>query len=398
MLDGSGPQAAARSPAPAGGSPWPDLDGLFAGRRVALVHDWLTGMRGGERVLEAICRLFPSAELVTLVHVRGAVSSTIERRPIRTSLIQRLPMPRRLYRQYLPLFPTAIELLDFDAVDLVISTSHCAAKAVIARSQATHLCYCHTPMRYAWDQFDAYFGVDRLGPIGSAAARHVAAWLARWDRETAKRVTRFVANSRHVAGRIARYYNRSATVVHAPVDTSFFTPGSGTPDGSFLVVSALVPYKRVEIAIQAAAMAGARLKIVGTGPDESRLRAMAGPSVEFLGATSDAGLREAYRAAQALVLPAEEDFGIAPIESLACGRPVIALGRGGACETIEPGVTGLLVAEPDPGAFAEAMRDIAGRPFDQAALQAGAQRFSTERFETAFRTVLAETLMTDAEW
>jgi glycosyltransferase involved in cell wall biosynthesis len=197
-------------------------------------------------------------------------------------------------------------------------------------------------MRYVWDQFDAYFGAGRIGPIGSGAARHVAAWLARWDRETAKRVTRFVANSRQVEGRIARYYNSHATVVHAPVDTSFFTADSGTPDGSFLVVSALVPYKRVDIAIRAAALAGARLKIVGTGPDEARLRAMAGPTVEFLGAQSDEGLREAYRAAQALVLPGEEDFGIAPIESLACGRPVIALDRGGARETIESGVTGRL--------------------------------------------------------
>ena len=159
-----------------------------------------------------------------------------------------------------------------------------------------------------------------------------------------------------------------------------------------------MPYKRVDIAIQAAALAGARLKIVGTGPDEARLRAMAGPTVEFLGAQSDEGLREAYRAAQALVLPGEEDFGIAPIESLACGRPVIALDRGGARETIESGVTGRLVAEPSAGAFAEAMRDAAGRTFDPAVLRARAQRFSTERFETSFRKVLAETLMTDAEW
>ncbi len=371
---------------------------VLNGRRVALVHDWLTGMRGGEKVLESICRLFPSAGLVTLVHVPGAVSAVIERRSIRTSWIQRLPGSARLYRQYLPLFPTAIELLDFDDVDLIISTSHCAAKAVIGRSDAIHVCYCHTPMRYVWDQFDAYFGVDRLGPIGSAAARHVAAWLARWDRETAKRVTRFVANSRHVAGRIARYYNRRATVVHAPVDTSFFTPGAGRTDGSFLVVSALVPYKRVEIAIEAAALAGVRLKIVGTGPDEARLRAIAGPTVEFLGALSNERLREAYRAAQALVLPGEEDFGIAPIESLACGRPVIALARGGACETIEPGTTGRLVAEPGARSFAEAMRDVAGRTFDQTALRARADRFSSRRFETSFREVLIETLLTDAEW
>jgi glycosyltransferase involved in cell wall biosynthesis len=374
------------------------LTPLLAGRRVALVHDWLTGMRGGEKVLEAICRMLPSAELITLVHVPGAVSPAIERRPIRTSLIQRLPAAGRLYRQYLPLFPTAIELLDFDDVDLVISTSHCAAKSVIARSRAIHLCYCHTPMRYVWDQFDAYFGPQRVGAMGSAAARRLAAWLARWDRETARRVTRFVANSRHVAGRIARYYNRAATVVHPPVDTSFFTASDEATDGSFLVVSALVPYKRVEIAIQAAAMAGARLKIVGTGPDEARLRAMAGPTVEFLGAQSGEALRTAYRQARALVLPGEEDFGIAPVESLACGRPVIALARGGACETIEPGAGGLLVEHASADAFAQAMREVAGRTFDRAALRARAEQFSTERFDASFRDVLAETLMTGTEW
>ena len=379
----------------------PSAGGLASwleGRRVALVHDWLTGMRGGEKVLESICRLFPTTDLVTLVHVPGAVSPVIERRHIRTSLIQRLPYPARLYRHYLPLFPAAIELLDFDDVDLVISTSHCAAKAVIARRQAVHLCYCHTPMRYVWDQFDAYFGVERVGRWPSTAARRMAAWLARWDRDTARRVTRFVANSQHVAGRIARFYNRPATVLHAPVDTSFFTPGSAETDGSFLVVSALVPYKRVEIAIRAAAAVGVGLKIVGTGPDNARLRAMAGPTVEFLGSLSDEALRDAYRAARALVLPGEEDFGIAPIESLACGRPVIALGRGGACETIETGVTGLLVGEPRAEAFAQAMRDVASRTYEPAALRAQAERFSTGRFEASFREVLADTLMTDAEW
>jgi len=380
-----------------------DLDDLLRGRRVALVHDWLTGMRGGEKVLESICRLLPSAELVTLVHVKGAVSETIEQRPIRTSLIQRLPRAARLYRQYLPLFPAAVEFLDFDDVDVIVSTSHCAAKAVIGRSRAVHLCYCHTPMRYVWDQFDAYFGPERVGAAGSAAARRVAAWLARWDRETSTRVSRFVANSHHVAGRIARYYNRAATVIPPPVDTSFFTPATGQRgedaiDGSFLVVSALVPYKRVDLAIGAAAIAGVRLTIVGTGPDQARLRAMAGAGVEFLGALSGQDLRDAYRLARALVLPGEEDFGIAPIESLACGRPVIALGRGGACETIEHGVTGLLVADATAEGFAQAMRDIAEITFDAAALRMQALRFSTERFEGSFRDVLAETLMTATAW
>jgi glycosyltransferase involved in cell wall biosynthesis len=366
--------------------------------RVVIVHDWLTGMRGGERVLDILCGMFPSAELLTLVHVPGSVSTAIERRPIRTSFVQRLPNPARWYRHYLPLFPTAIELFDLDDADVVISTSHCAAKAVVPTGRARHLCYCHTPMRYVWDQFDAYFGPDRIGAVPSAVARRVARWLADWDRQTAGRVDRFVANSRHVAGRIARYYNRPATVVHPPVDTAFFTAGPGPAGNAFLVVSALVPYKRIDIAIRAAAIAGMRLKIVGTGPDEAWLRAIAGNHVEFAGALSDAALRDAYRGARALVLPGEEDFGIAPVESIACGRPVIALARGGACETVEPGVTGVLVPEPTAEAFAEAMRSVAADTFDPDRLHARADRFSVGEFERSFRGVLQDALMNGAGW
>jgi glycosyltransferase involved in cell wall biosynthesis len=292
----------------------------------------------------------------------------------------------------------AVELLDFDSYDLVISTSHCAAKSVVRAPRALHLCYCHTPMRYVWDQFDAYFGPARLGNVRSAIVRPGAAWLARWDQDTSARVDRFVANSRHVAARIARYYNRPASVVYAPVETSFFTSSGDPATGSFLVVSALVPYKRIDVAIAAAAKVNARLQIIGTGPDEPRLRALAGAGVEFLGSVSDEDLRAAYRRSRALVMPGEEDFGIAPVESLACGRPVIALGRGGACETIEHGVTGLLVDDPTVDAFAAAMDDIGRRQFDTAVLRAQAERFSTGRFETAFREVLIQTLSDGGAW
>jgi glycosyltransferase involved in cell wall biosynthesis len=360
--------------------------------RVALVHDWLTGMRGGEKVLESLCRLFPRAPILTLVHVPGSVSATIASHPIRTSFIQRLPRRSRYYRQYLPLFPTAIECFDLDDVDLVVSTSHCAAKAVVPTGRAVHICYCHSPMRYAWDQFDAYFGRERIGVVGHALARPVMAWLARWDRATAHRVHAFVANSQFVAGRIARYYNRSASVVHPPVDVRFFTPGAEPPSPFYLVVSALVPYKRIDVAIRAAERLGAPLKIVGTGPDLRRLRALAGSQTEFLGAVDPETLRRLYRTAQALVLPAEEDFGIAPVESLACGRPVVAFGRGGALETVDHGTTGLLVDRQEPEAFAAAMRAAAARPVDPAALAARAAAFGTDRFESAFRQLVTDTL------
>ena len=367
--------------------------------RVVLVHDWLTGMRGGEKVLESLCRLYPDADLLTLVHVRGSVSPSIEHRRVRTSLIQRLPSPARWYRHYLPLFPFAIEQFDLDDVDLVISTSHCAAKAVVPTGRAVHVCYSHSPMRYAWDQFPAYFGPERLGRAGSAAARHVVAWLARWDRDTAPRVNRFVANSAHVAGRIRRYYNRRASVLHPPVDTGFFTPGSSAPGDYFLVVSALVPYKRIDTAIRAAEKLGVPLKIVGTGPDEARLRALQGRKVEFLGNINDHTLRDLYRGARGLELPGEEDFGIAPVESLACGRPVIALGRGGACETIEHGQSGWLVGdENDEAGFADAMTNIDALPLSSAELHERAGAYGVDRFDAGMAAMIAETLERPHVW
>jgi len=363
-----------------------------AGRRVVLVHDWLTGMRGGEKVLESLCRLLPDSDLITLVHVRGSVSPLIEARRVRTSFVQHLPSPARLYRHYLPLFPTAIETFDLDDADLVVSTSHCAAKAVVATGRAPHVCYCHSPMRYAWDQFDSYFGPERLGRLGSAAARPVLAWLARWDRATAGRVSQFVANSRFVAGRIGRYYNRDASVLYPPVDTRFFTPGDSQQRPYFLVVSALVPYKRLDVAIRAATRLGVHLKVVGTGPDLDRLREQADGRTSFLGSVDAAELRDLYRGALGLVLPAEEDFGIAPVEAMACGRPVVALGRGGATETVVPGVTGVLVESPDDNAFATAMDQVQHTTYDPAVLTQHASRFSVAQFEHGLRATLTHAL------
>jgi glycosyltransferase involved in cell wall biosynthesis len=360
---------------------------------VVLVHDWLTGLRGGEQVLKSICHIFPDADLLTLVHAPGSVPPPITSRRIRTSVVQWLPDAARRYRQYLPLFPAVIEWFDLDDADVVISTSHCAAKSVVVPGHAVHLCYCHSPMRYAWDQFDAYFGVDRVGRVANAVYRPVLAGLARWDRATAPRVHRFVANSRYVAARIARYYNRAAEVVHPPVDTDFFTPDDARPDPGFLVVSALVPYKRIDIAIEAAGLLNVELRIVGTGPDEARLRASAGPNVRFLGQLDDEALRAEYRRAQAVVLPAEEDFGIVPVEALACGRPVVALARGGARETVDPGVTGILVESQAAAAFAEAMDTVRRSAFDPATARARAETYSREHFETRFKQVLSDTIL-----
>lgn len=353
------------------------------GVRVALVHDWLTGMRGGERVLEVLCEMFPQADIHTLLIVPGSVSSTIERRVVGTSLVQRLPAAARLYRHYLPLFPFAIEQFDLDRYDLVISSSHCAAKAVVAPGRARHLCYCHSPMRYAWDQFDAYFGEERIGRVATLFLRRYMRRLARWDAETAARVGAFVANSRHVAGRIRRYYNREASVVHPPVDTDFFTPDGRSPGDYFLVVSALVPYKRLDLAIAAAEATRRPLKIVGRGPERARLERLAQSTtarVEFLGNRTNEEIRDLYRGAASVLMPGEEDFGMVPVEAQACGRPAVALARGGALETVVDGVTGVLVREASVSAFAEALECARSRRWDAAALRAHALRFSKQPF------------------
>lgn len=350
---------------------------------IALVHDWLTGMRGGEKALEVICERFPTAELFTLVHVPGSVSQIIEARRIHTSFVQRLPGVRRYYRHCLPLFPTAVEQFDLDRFDLVLSVSHCVAKSVIRAPRARHLCYCLTPMRYAWDQFDAYFGPDRVGVVGSRVLRPVMAHLARWDRSTQGRVDRYVAISQYVAGRIGRYYNRHATVVYPPVDTDFFQPDDrmdATPQPFALIVSALVPYKRIEVAIDACARVGIPLKIVGEGPERAALEQAARGHVEFLGRVSDDDVRDLYRRAAVVLLPGEEDFGIVPLEAQACGRPVVALGRGGACETVVPGETGELVEESGPQAFADGLSTALGRRYDRARIRAHAERFGRARF------------------
>jgi glycosyltransferase involved in cell wall biosynthesis len=364
--------------------------------KVALVHDWLTGMRGGEKVLDALCERFPDAELFTLVHTRGSVSPTIERLRPHTSFLQRLPLVARFYRQCLPLFPTAIEQFSFDRFDLVVSVSHCCAKSIVRPGRVPHVCYCLTPMRYAWDQFNAYFGPDRLGPIGSRLMRPVMARMARWDRETANRADRYVAISHYVAGRIRRYYNREAIVVYPPVDTEFFHPDDSVARRQALVVSALVPYKRIDVAIDACRLAGVPLTIVGDGPDRARLERAAGPDVQFLGTLSDEAIRDLYRQSAVTLLPGEEDFGIAPLEAQACGRPVVALGRGGALETVVPGVTGTLVTDLDPRAFADALSATIDCRFDVAAIRAHAERFSRTRFADEMSALIHTACLSDA--
>lgn len=361
--------------------------------RVALVHDWLTGMRGGEKCLEVLCELFPHADLHTLVHRRGSVSATIEARTIRESWIAQLPGGRSHYRSYVPLYPLAVESFDLSSYDLVISTSHCAAKGALTRADTLHVCYCFTPVRYFWDLYPEYFGPRRGGGIARALAPWVAHYFRLWDRVSADRVDLFVADSNHVRDRIAKHYRRPARVIYPPVDTSWFTPAPGagmvSPDAPFLLVSALVPYKGVERAIHVANRREVSLRVVGTGPDLKRLQSIAGSTVRFDEWLSMDALREAYRSCQALIQAHEEDFGIAPLEAMACGRPVIALRRGGAAEVVAPG-TGVLFDEATEGALENAIAEFGRQQFDPARLREHAKSFDREVYRSQMEGLLRE--------
>ena len=349
-------------------------------------------MRGGEKVLASLARLFPEAPIFTLLHVKGSVSPELESREIHTSFVQRLPGAARRYRHYLPLFPAAVESFDLSAFALVVSSSHCAAKGVRPAPGALHLCYCHTPMRYVWDRFDDYFGPGRVSPLARLVIRPLAARLRAWDARTAARVHRFAANSAYVAERIRRYYGRDSAVIPPPVDTGFFTPGDDEPGGYDLIVSALAPYKRLELALEAYRGTGRRLRIVGTGPEAARLRALAPAEVEFLGHVADTELRALYRGCRAVLMPGVEDAGIVPLEALACGRPAVVFGEGGGAESVEHGRTGLLFHEPTPAALRAAVAALETARFDRLALRARAEAQSTERFEERIRAFVDKAL------
>ncbi len=347
--------------------------------RVALVHDWLTGMRGGERVLEALVALYPTATIHTLVHVPGSVSRHIEGRPIRTSFVQRLPGAPARFRHYLPLFPLAAARLRLTGYDLVLSTSHCAALGVRPPRATCHVGYCFTPMRYAW-RFEGDY-VDRVPRAARPLARLALAALRRWDRAAGRRVGHLACISRHVADRIREAYGREARVIYPPVRTDLFRP-DGPPGGTFLCVSALAPYKRLDVAVDAFTRLHWPLTVIGAGPEEARLRRRAGPTVRFLGWQDDEALRTAYARCRAFVFPAEEEFGLAPLEAMAAGRPVIAFGRGALTETCVEGVTGLFFQEQTADALIDALRRFELSDWNPEKIRAHALRFDERRFRT----------------
>jgi glycosyltransferase involved in cell wall biosynthesis len=353
--------------------------------RVAIVHYWLLNMRGGERVLEALCELYPDADIFTHVYAPEQISETIRRHRVQTTFINKLPYARRLYQSYLPLMPFALEQLDLRAYDLVISCESGPAKGVLTRPDTLHICYCHTPMRYAWNMYQEYReGLSGLKRWAMSLFLHK---IRQWDVTTAARVDHFVANSHNVARRVRKYYRRDATVIPPPVDLDRFGVASSIADGFYLCVGQLLPYKQVGLAIAAFSRLGRRLVVIGEGKQRDELGNLAGPTITFLERLDDTILRDYYARCRALVFTAEEDFGIVPLEAMAAGKPVIAFGKGGALETVTPGRTGLFFHEQTPEALAEAVRafEAVEHTFVPADIAAHASLFSKARFKESFR-------------
>lgn len=367
--------------------PAPDLARL----RVALVHDWLTGRRGGEKCLEVLCHAFPQAVVHTLIHRQGALGEPIESMAIRTSPLQRLPGIHRHYRKLLPLMPLAARTWNPGDVDLVVSLSHCVAKAIRVPQGVPHVCYCFTPMRYAWDGRDAYLD----GWSGRPFTRTLAGWtldrLRAWDRATAARVTHFIAISQTIRDRIRNCYHRDSVVIPPPVDTNFYQPAPVPREPFYLCLSALVPYKRIDHAVRACSISHRPLVVIGEGPDRPRLQSLAGPSVRFLGWQPDDVVRDHLRRCRALLFPGIEDFGIVPAEALACETPVIALGLGGASETVAPSMGRLYLDQSADGLLlAINAWEADGRPFDAPSARLRAESLSTSVFQARLLTYLSE--------
>jgi len=363
--------------------------------KVALVHDWLTGMRGGERVLEAFCELYPGADIFTLLYIPGTISSIIEDKKITTSFIQKHQLVKKHYRMYLPLFPMAVERFDFSGYDLVVSLSHCVAKGVITPAQTMHISYIFTPMRYIWDRFNDYFGPARCSPLKRGFFSVAAHYLRIWDAASANRVDRFISISDYVGRRVKRCYGRDSSIIYPPVDCARFVPKESGPEDYYLTLSAFAPYKKVDVAIKAFNELGLRLKVVGSGQDEKRLKVMAGPTIEFLGHLPDSDVADLYRSCKALVFPGEEDFGITPLEAMASGRPVIAFAGGGALETVVPlfkdkehfvknlSPTGVFFYEQTASSLIRAVQDFeeSQKEFNPLDARQQAERFSLEVFK-----------------
>jgi glycosyltransferase involved in cell wall biosynthesis len=347
---------------------------------IALVHDDFIQYGGAERVVDVLHSIYPHAPVYATIYLPDQMPAHYRTWDIRTSFMQRLPAPARLHQLYLPLYPTAVETFDLSEYDVVLSSSSRFAKGVITGENSVHVCYCHAPMRFAWNYYD-YIKGERVGRRVQAVLPLVLNYVRLWDEATAGRVDAYIANSRMVARRIRKRYGRQATVINPPVDTGQYRPDPTARGDYFLIVSRLIPYKRIDLAVDAFNKLGLPLKIVGKGRQEAELRARAGPNIEFTGAVSDAELRKLYAGCKAFVFPGMEDFGISPVEAQASGRPVIAYGAGGALETVVPGVTGEFFKQQTVDSLAEAVASFDPANYDPADIRRHAESFDTEVFK-----------------
>lgn len=360
--------------------------------RVALVHDYLNQYGGAERVLEELHELFPDAPVYTSMFWPEKMSPTIRRMDVRTSFMQRLPLVTRQHQPFLMLYPLAFESFDLSGYDVVISNSSAFCKGVLTSPETLHICYCLTPMRWVWS-YRAYVERERLGMAARFVLPAAISGLRAWDIATAQNVDRFLAISNSVARRIGKYYRRDASVIYPPVNTGAFAPQPGREDDYYLVVSRLIPYKRIDLAVDAFTQLGLRLKIVSSGGrDESALRARAGRNVEFLGRASDAELPSLYARCRAFLFPGEEDFGIAPLEANASGRPVIAFAAGGALDTVVDGESGVLFDRQDVASLMDAVRRVERLAWDPARIRAHAERFDTHVFRRELRAFVEQSV------
>ena len=353
--------------------------------KVAIIHYWLVGMRGGEKVIETLCEMYPQADIFTHVYVPEMVSERIRQHRVIPTFINKLPRAPAMYKSYLPLMPLALEHLDLRGYDLIISSESGPAKGVIPPAGSVHVCYCHTPMRYIWNMYHDYR--DSAGLLTRLMMPPLSHYLRMWDAVSAARVDSFVANSQTVAGRIKRYYGADSTVIHPPVDTDAFSIAPPTElEDYYLMAGELVSYKRPDLAVRAFNELGLKLVVIGGGEMLGEIRRLAGPTVTVLGPQSFAVLKEHYSKCRALIFPGEEDFGMVPVEAMASGRPVIAFGKGGATETVRAGVSGVFFAEQSVEAISAAVKDLANLQIDPAGIAEHARQFGRDRFLQKMRS------------
>lgn len=356
--------------------------------KVAIVHDWLTNFGGAELVLKRICKLYPEAPIYTMVYREKTMSKEFSN--VHPSYIQKFPFAEKLYRKYLPFFPKAVESFDLSEYDLVISSSTCCAKGVLTRADAVHVCYCATPMRYAWDFYFDY--KKNASPLFRWLIPHSMHKIRMWDVLSSMRVDSFMANSKNVSRRIQKHYRRDSQVVYPFANTEFFTPVQKPSEDYYFVVTRLVQYKRVDLAIQACEKLGRKLIIAGSGGEEKALRKLAGKSTVFVGRCSNEELRDYYQNCKAFLFPGEEDFGITPVEAQSCGRPVIAYGKGGALETVIEGETGTFFKEQTVDSLCDAILRLESMSFSTETIRNNALRFSPQRFDEEFTKAVNQAL------